>query len=342
MSNHWQLLGKLSLLAICLVYLIYSLASLGLAEVWQVGQQANLLWLGLSLLPLFLRFFLWSWKWQLMIKRETVLPLKLVHRLIMGAAFINLVTPTAKLGGAFYRALYLKRYCEFRASRAYGWVFSDQMAHLSGNLVLFGIVALTVPWLLPEKASTLSFFLLGSACIFLVALFLLYRPNFWQMAQSVKKPAWLTHWFSTKLARFQSAGRKDSIPNFLWPWLASGTSLQVARVEIFGSAISFGMLGLANAWVLKSLGADVSIFSVLLVVMLAYFVASFLGVMGGIGVTEVFLLKLYPMIGVTHTTAAAGALLHRALFYLLVLVLGGLAMAQLRHSAKQALVNVSE
>ena len=54
-------------------------------------------------------------------------------------------------------------------------------------------------------------------------------------------------------------------------------------------------------------------------VVLAYFAGVLVGAWGGIGVTEAALTGLYVQIGLPPDQAAAGALLHRAVFYAVVL-----------------------
>ena len=76
---------------------------------------------------------------------------------------------------------------------------------------------------------------------------------------------------------------------------------------------------------LRHWGVETSVILVSLGVMLGYLVGSVLGIMGGIGVTELFLIKLYQQMGIPTEAATAGALLHRGLFYLSVLSVGGLS-----------------
>lgn len=342
MKLTWRQVFKFALVVLCLVYLAYSLKALGPGEVWAVARQSQWEWVLLSLLPIFLRFFLWSFKWQRMVRRESPFSLRLAHRLIMAAAFINLATPTAKLGGAIYRALYLKRRLGFRTSRANGWVFADQMAHLLGSVLLLGLVAFAAPYLLPQIQYRYGLFAVGVVGCALPLVFLLIRRKLWSRWQLAAVPERVAAFFRSKISASRGGKQKDSLPQFLWPWLGSGKVWQYGGVEITLSAVSFAMLGLANAWVLNSLGEDVHWLSILMVVILAYFGGSVLGVMGGIGVTEVFLLKLYPLVGISETHAAAGALLHRALFYLFVIIFGGLAFLQARRFKEAELVDVPE
>ena len=60
-----------------------------------------------------------------------------------------------------------------------------------------------------------------------------------------------------------------------------------------------------------------------LVVMVGYLLGTLLGIMGGVGVTEVFLIELYTRAGIPEQAAVAGALLHRGLFYAYIIAVGG-------------------
>jgi uncharacterized membrane protein YbhN (UPF0104 family) len=53
------------------------------------------------------------------------------------------------------------------------------------------------------------------------------------------------------------------------------------------------------------------------------------GVWGGIGVTEAALTGLYVQFGIPGDQAAAAAILHRGVFYLVVLSWGGINLFQL-------------
>jgi len=342
MSQTWRLVAKAVLVLACLIYLGYNLSALGPGEVFAAAKQCHPGWLLLSLLPLAARFWLWSYKWAKMVSRQFPLGFQLSQRLVMAAAFINLVTPTAKLGGAFYRAIFLKQRLAFRASNAYGWVFADQMAHLSGNLLLLGLLTIVAPNFMPAMGGSLPYWGTSAFCFCVIGLFIASRERLWRKAQTAKVPEVLSRWLSAKMAALRGPGSQDSVKHFLQPWLASGKMSQFLSVEMGMSALSFAMLGLANAWVLRSLGAEFSLLPVMLVVLLAYLGGSVLGIMGGIGVTEVFLLKAYPLVGLTHTEAAAGALLHRALFYLFVLGVGGWSFGVLRKKKPAESVNVAQ
>lgn len=336
------MLAKAALVLACLIYLAYSLKSLGVGEIFSVAKDSQLGWLALSILPLAGRFWIWSYKWAKMVGRQYDLGFRLSQRLVMAAAFINLVTPTAKLGGAFYRAFFLKQRLAFRPSSAYGWVFADQMAHLSGNLLLLGTLAMIAPRFMPGVGNRSAYWATSVICFALLLAFIVFRDRLWQKSQSARVPEVFSRWLSARMAALRGPRKNDSMSQFLKPWLASGKLHQFLSVEMGLSAASFAMLGLANAWVLRSLGAEFSLLPVMLVVLLAYLGGSVLGVMGGIGVTEVFLLKAYPLVGLSHTQAAAGALLHRALFYLFVLAAGGWSFEVLRRGKPKSSVDVTQ
>jgi uncharacterized membrane protein YbhN (UPF0104 family) len=61
-------------------------------------------------------------------------------------------------------------------------------------------------------------------------------------------------------------------------------------------------------------------------------VASVVGTIspGGVGATEAFLIAMLISMGVPGDVAAAGALLHRASYYIVILVWGGIALIATR------------
>ncbi len=78
--------------------------------------------------------------------------------------------------------------------------------------------------------------------------------------------------------------------------------------------------------VLRALGVEAPLLLVAAAVVAGYFVGVAVGAWGGIGVTEAALTGLFVKLGVPPEQAAAGVLLHRAIFYAVVLIAGGLAL----------------
>ena len=79
---------------------------------------------------------------------------------------------------------------------------------------------------------------------------------------------------------------------------------------------------------LEDRGVDVPLVAISVAVVLGYFAGIAVGAWGGIGVTEVALTGLYVQIGIPPEQAASGALLHRAIFYAVVIGWGGFSLAR--------------
>jgi uncharacterized membrane protein YbhN (UPF0104 family) len=126
--------------------------------------------------------------------------------------------------------------------------------------------------------------------------------------------------------RFRETGEAAWVRPVFEPLLDVGRTIRVAPQDLSLAALSFGSLCLANALVLQALGADAPLFQVAVAVVVGYFAGTVVGTLGGIGVTEVALIKLYGMAGVSTEAATAGALLHRASYYAVILVAGGLSL----------------
>ena len=92
------------------------------------------------------------------------------------------------------------------------------------------------------------------------------------------------------------------------------------------AAAAFAALALANAMVLRALGVEAPLLLVTAAVVAGYFAGVAVGVWGGIGVTEAALTGLFVQLGVPAEQAAAGVLLHRAVYYAVVLAGGGSAL----------------
>lgn len=207
-------------------------------------------------------------------------------------------------------------------SVAYGWAFADQVTNLLGHVLLFGIGSLAFSlhpaagaWK-PALASVGVLTLLG------LALGVWIRRPVWAWIQ---RPA-----LADKLGRFvpeRFVGKEGFTPDLLrrifGPLFDDGASWKAFVPDVLLGALAFMTLPVANAMVLRSLGVDAPLLVITVVVILGYLAGNLLGPWGGIGVTEAALAALGAQFGVPAEAAAAGALLHRAVFYAVVLSCGG-------------------
>lgn len=314
---------KVLLVLLCIAYLVYSLRQLGWQDLGKAFSEADRLWLLLSFIPLALRFWVWGFKWKLMVDRAVKIPTSVMHRLILAGAFLNLVTPSAKLAGGFFRAVALRAYSGVRRSESFGWVVADQISHMYGNFFLFGIVALfsftAVGAAFPFQYLVLSVVLGLGIPIGWTSL----RPYLWKKWRDRPPPSAERLWVPKALRAYRKPEDNTWLRLFMRPILSKGGPAAYLSVECGAAGLSYFMLILANAFVIKALGVEAGLLPVTAVLMAAYLLGSVLGFMGGIGVTELFLIKLYPLAGVDPTSAAAAALLHRVTYYMYMLIIGG-------------------
>ena len=311
---------------VCLVWLGWIVSSLGPGRILQVTRQANPTWLALSFLPLIARFLIWGVKWTLMLRRRG--PVRFSHTLLalLSGNFANLTTPTAKLAGGFLRAALIHRRTGWGMAVSYGWSLADQVTNVLGNLTFYGFLALAATSLIPTS-HRIHFLTTGIAALVAVSAMLALRGWAWNQMQRPGISRWLAR-FTPE--RFRTKGAEG--PSAAWvlpvfePLLHHGSTLRVAPKDLGLAACSFASLCLANAVVLQALGADTPLVLVSVAVVIGYFTGTIIGTLGGIGVTEVALIKLYTVMGISPEIATAGALLHRASYYLVILLWGGTAL----------------
>jgi uncharacterized membrane protein YbhN (UPF0104 family) len=324
MKHRFGRILRLLIPVVCLVWLGWIVASLGPRRVVRVAADADPVWLALSFLPILARFLVWGVKWTRMLRRRGPVGFPVALRALMAGVFVNLTTPTAKLAGGFVRAALIRRRTGWRMSVAYGWSLADQVTNLLGNLTLYGIVALGAGLTLAPGATRAPFLVSGAVALAaVVALVSLRRPGW----TAVQRPG-LARWLSRITpVRFRTI--RNGEPTAAWvgpvfePLLHHGKTLRVATHDLGLAACSFASLCLANAMVLQALGVETPLFLIAVAVVIGYLAGTVIGTVGGIGVTEVALIKLWTAAGVPLEAATAGSLLHRASYYLVIVLVGG-------------------
>lgn len=324
-AKKWKPSGLLKFLAllICFAFLARIIMELGPQQVWETALQAEPLGLILSALLLIAMFALWALKWQRIAAREFKLPFASSFRLIMVGNFINTLTPTAKLGGGFIRALGLKRIKGMRMSEAYGWVLADQIGNFWGKTLLFGITCALVAQLQDMAQWRTPLVGIALGCLALTALWFPIRPRIWNGVVKRGREGGFQRWIPKMLKN--RGNPEEQAQAIARPAFSLGTPLQILGVDMGFSAVALALFCLSNGFVLNALGSTAPMTLICLAVMLSYLGGAVLGFTGGIGVTELILIKVYSMAGVAPETAAAGALLHRAMFYVFSFTVGGYA-----------------
>jgi uncharacterized protein (TIRG00374 family) len=324
MTKRRRILLRLLAAAFGVALLVWTVAKLGPRDVLELALRADPLWLVLSVLPVVARYLIWGIKWDLMLRRESPVPFRSSLRMLMAGCFINLTTPTAKLGGGVLRALVLHRRFEWSLSTAFGWVIADQMTNVLGSMLLFGLLALSGGAVAEGTAAQL-YVITGGLALLLFLVLVAARGWAWKTAQKPRLAKTLARFTP---ARFRVA--QDGAEQAGWVRPVFRPLLRQANwLDISNSAVSFGMLCASNAIVLRALGVDAALWIVAVAVGIGYFAGNGLGPWGGVGITEAAMAGVYLQLGVAGDVAAAGVLLHRASYYLVGLGWGGVALLRM-------------
>ena len=320
-------LVRLLIVLACLTALIWTLARLGPEKILEVVMRADPLWLSLSVLPVLARFLIWGHKWRRILRRGFPdAPYWHSLRILLAGSFVNLTTPTAKLAGGVLRAALLNRHYGWGKARAYGRALVDQGTNALGTITLFGVLAVSLFLTAPEVEGAGTLLGAGLFVLIVISVGLAQRDRAWRLVQRPGLGRFLTRMAPARLRKEPPDGDSgDWVRRVFHPLLGEGTVWNTLLPDIGWAAVSFGSIAVANVFVLRALGVDANPWLVATAVVLSYFAGIAVG-FGGVGVTEASLTGLYMQFGVPVDAAAAGALLHRATFYLVVLIGGGYSL----------------
>ena len=327
MSRRRRVFFRLLAAGIGLAVLVWTIVRLGPRRVLAVAVEADPGWLALSVVPVLLRYLIWGVKWTHMLRREKPVSFRSAMRMLMAGCFVNLTTPTAKLGGSVLRTAVLHKRHGWDMSIAAGWVLADQTTNAMGSMLVFGVLAIVGGMLAPVGGGA-GFAVSGSLALALFIGLIASRGWAWKAAQRPRFAATMAR-FTPARFRVLEGGTETAgwVRPLLRPLLR-----QASWIDIFNAAASFAALCAANALVLRALGVDTALWVVAVAVAIGYFAGNSLGPWGGIGVTEAAMAGVYLQLGVTGGAAAAGVLLHRATYYLVGLAWGGVALLRIGRS----------
>jgi uncharacterized membrane protein YbhN (UPF0104 family) len=267
-----------------------------------------------------------------MLRHRFPIPQSAALRTIFAGSFLNLVTPTAKLAGGVFRAALLRNRTGWRFATAYGWTLADQVTNILSSLGLYGLLATGASYGMPASGPRTLFFLTGAGALLFVGLFLAFRPWLWSRIQRAGPESGMRHLIPKHLSGTrENRDRSGWLAASLAPLLHEGTDWKSTARDLGLAMLSWSALCLANAMVFRAVGVDAPLLQVAAVLVLGAFAGSLTG-LGGIGVTEAAMIGLYAQLGIDPTAAVAASLLHRATFYVTVLVCGGWSLFRARTS----------
>lgn len=313
----WPVLIRLAIVATALVLAWRLLQGTDWSEVVQRLGTARLRWLALATICLMARGFLMSWRWGLCLSllgqgfsRAYVLAAHLA------AILVNHVTPTARLLGGVMRARYFSRRYPVPFADAYGTVLLDQLSHqiVQGLLTWAALAGLT--WSLGARRTSTALLL---ALLVLIVFLYGWRGSPENLANS-SQARWVEQWVGNRARR-------------LGPLLTGGQRiLEILRRSVGEPRLqlALALLGvivlavsaIAQSAVFTSLGLEVGLLQVVVVVTVGIAAGLVTGTPGGIATTEAAMIAAYIALGVPEVAATAATLLFRGLHYLVVVSLG--------------------
>jgi uncharacterized protein (TIRG00374 family) len=302
--------------------LVWTLSRLDAKRLLEIGREADPWWLALSVVPIAMRFLLWGVKWKFMLALRERIPLSLAMRILAAGSFVNLTTPTAKLAGGVVRALLLRRRRGWSLPVAYGWSMADQVTNVMGNLLLFGVLSSVVGLGFRDLEYADAFVIGGALALLFVAGTAICRGWGWRQLRNERFAEWLWNKVPRRF-RKEDADHGEILQAIFGPLLHDFGGTGRYGIYLLMSASAFGSLCLANALTLRALGVEAPLLLIAVAVVVGYFAGVMIGIWGGVGVTEAALTGLFVQFGVPAEQAAMGALLHRGIFYLVVLGWGG-------------------
>ncbi|HVS03660.1 MAG TPA: lysylphosphatidylglycerol synthase transmembrane domain-containing protein [Thermoanaerobaculia bacterium] len=312
-----RLLGQLVVVAAALYFSWLLLAGIGWQDLRQRLAQTSPGWLVVSILLLLSRFVVWDLRWRLAFERLEEVPSALhTFFVLLSAACVNLITPSARVVGGLLRARYVARVGPHSFGRVYGAVLFDQVAHqavmLIATLLAFVGMAFVLDRLVLAVAA-LSLLLLAAGAL----AWWLHRSDRQWVARAAE-------FFATRAARrggnvervFRHGREAVAVLGIL---LADAPLRRLA--VLFG--LAYLLLNGAAQWaIFVAMGRDVGFLAVLVAVTLGFAAGAVTGTPGGLGTTEAGMILSFVALGIGRVDAAAATLVFRGLHYLMVLALG--------------------
>ena len=336
-SKAWNVAKILAFVAI-LGFLYLIIRRIGVQKVWSLLQQVPTKMIYLAAALYVAAFFLWTLRWQLLMKREHRKPFHVLFPVYMAGVFGNIVTPGARVGGEPLRAYYMSRIYGGAKTSHLGTVLAAKAGNavVFMGLVLFSVtfVTLFVPINIWLKILLEGFVLLIVAAM--VSGFLLREKIGVRSPLMGKLLGWIYNLPILRVLRrrFRTYERFESymiekLDNVFAPVVRTVTKPKAIAKTIFTTLASWMIFFLAHHILFASLGADIDYLGVLIIVCISNFLGDMAASPGGAGFMETIMIGLCAGFGVDTSIAAAVTLLSRALFYATGIGIGGLCFAAL-------------
>lgn len=321
-----RVLLRVLVLAACVGALVWTVLWLGPGRIQSAVREADPCWLALAALFVAVRYLVWGFKWHAMLLRRGRVGFGSSLANVLAGVFVNLTTPTAKLGGGFVRAALLNRRTGWGFATSYGWSFADQFTNVLGNIVLGGVFMLASAGKLPAGRVRTVLLVLGSAALLGPAALVALRGWAWRRVEAAGQASRIARLAPKRWRTRADATEGAWVHRLLEPLLRTGASRRVVPQDLGLAAFSCSFLAASHACALRAVGLELPLVEAGAAVVLAGFAGTLAGTMGGIGATELALIGVMGKLNLPAEAAAAGALLHRAAYYFVSLVFGAVGL----------------
>lgn len=297
--------------------LVYVLFRIGIMEIVNLIFKARPVFLFLSILSLFLMFFIRNGVWIKASKELTKKKISYFSTLpiFLAGTLFNALTPGTNIGGEPVKAYYL--------SKKYGGEKSEYLAGLSLQIILYHIVLFI--FLIFSLIMLIYFFsflkikFLFSSVVFLLVFVLIILFALFILRHKVK---WIIKRFSFLYVFFNFRNRKEFekflIGNYM-SFKSSSKKLFKNKILItrllFLSFLARIFFYFSFYFVFLSLNIDFPFIYVIISTTIVLFISDLSTIPEGFGVMEGGLIAVYSLFGLNSVQAASSTLLARAVRY---------------------------
>jgi len=324
------------LVGAALVYVV--LRHIGLGQVIAAMRKARPRSLLQAAMLYFTVFWLWAFRWQLLIPRPRRRSFALIFPIYMAGVFGNTVTPGARVGGELLRAYYMSRAFGGEKTAYLGTVLVDKLGN-NGVFFVFFLAAVTfvvlyVPLALPAKIILEGAVLLVVAAV--VSGFLLREqigtrsPLIHRLLVGVYNSSLLS-FLRRRFPTFRTFEEYTihKLENIFGPVAHAAVSPKALAKIVMISGTSYMLFYLAHYELFRGMGVNLSFTKVAVIVTIATFCGDMSVSPGGAGFMEAAMIGLCAAFGLDYGTAVAVTLVSRGLYYFYGLGLGGASLVGL-------------
>lgn len=336
-SKAWRA-AKL-LLFVAVIYLLYLIIRrIGVYRVLAVLEETPGRAVYAVVALFFAAFLLWTFRWQLLMKREERKSILVLFPVYMAGVFGNVMTPGARVGGEPLRAYYMFRIYGGHQTAYLGTI----LAAKAGNAMVFTVLLLfsvTFIALFVPLNIWLKVLLEGSVLLVVTAMVsgFLLREKIGVRSRLMARLLRALYEFPLLRVlrrRFHSYERFESymidkLDNVFAPVVRAATTPKAIGKIVFTTLLSWLVYFLAHYILFIALGAGISFLGVLIIITISQFLGDISTSPGGAGFMEAIMIGLCAAFGVETSIAAAVTLLSRAVFYAYGLGMGGVCLGVL-------------